>query len=126
MPTHGERGDEVERTRERAQGERATEPARTSARASARDGLIARIRHLRSVARAVDEAALRPPTNPEHDELDALEARVRHVEQLLQGLQDSVHRESTRISNRVAELEARVEPAALGRALSEDARNRGL
>jgi hypothetical protein len=48
------------------------------------------------------------------------------VEQLVQGLQDSVHRESTRQSERLAELEARIQPAALGKALSEDARNRGL
>ena len=55
-----------------------------------------------------------------------LEARVTHLEQLLEGLQDSVQRESTRLGKRVAELEARIDPAALGRALSEDARERGL
>jgi len=44
----------------------------------------------------------------------------------VQGLQDSVHRESSRHAKRIAELEARVQPAALGKALSEDARARGL
>jgi hypothetical protein len=37
-----------------------------------------------------------------------------------------VHRESTRQRERIAELEARIQPAALARALSEDARERGL
>jgi hypothetical protein len=45
---------------------------------------------------------------------------------MVQGLQDSVHREATRQGKRIADLEARVEPAALGRALSDDARERGL
>jgi hypothetical protein len=48
------------------------------------------------------------------------------LEQLLQGLQDSVHRESRRADTRLAELEAQIQPATLGRALSDDARNRGL
>jgi hypothetical protein len=37
-----------------------------------------------------------------------------------------VHRESTRLGKRVADLEARIQPAALGKALSQDARERGL
>jgi hypothetical protein len=44
----------------------------------------------------------------------------------VEGLQDSVHRESTRLGRRVGELEARIQPGALGRALSDDARERGL
>jgi hypothetical protein len=44
----------------------------------------------------------------------------------MQGLQDSVHRESARQGKRITELEARIQPAALIRALSEDARERGL
>ncbi len=49
-----------------------------------------------------------------------------HLEQLLEGLQDSVHRESLRQDKRIAELEAQIQPAALGEALSRDARDRGL
>ena len=56
----------------------------------------------------------------------ALEARISHLEALLEGLQDSVHRESARQSKRIAELEARTEPAALAVALSRNARNRGF
>jgi hypothetical protein len=56
----------------------------------------------------------------------ALEDRVTHLEQLVQGLQDSVHRETLRHGKRIAELEARMHPAALSKALSKDARERGL
>ena len=63
-------------------------------------------------------------SGPGQDELRALEARIAHLEQLVQGLQDSVHRESTRLGKRIGELEARLQPAALGRALSKDARAR--
>jgi hypothetical protein len=37
-----------------------------------------------------------------------------------------VHRESKRQSQRLADLETQIQPAALVRALSEDARQRGL
>jgi hypothetical protein len=91
-----------------------------------RERLIARIRQLRRAAERGDEPATPPTVSPEWDHLRALEARIAHLEQLVQGLQDSVHRESSRHAKRIAELEARVQPAALGKALSEDARTRGL
>jgi hypothetical protein len=90
-----------------------------------REGLIARIRQVRRLATVRDQ----PNTDAggtEPDRLQALEARVAHVEQLLEGLQDSVHRESERHAKLIAELETRVEPGAMGAALAEDARNRGL
>ncbi len=91
-----------------------------------RDGLVARIRQIRRFSAETRERT-RPSTNdPRQDELRSLEARVTHLEQLVQGLQDSVHRESTRLGKRVGELEARTQPGTLGRALSEDARERGL
>jgi predicted nucleic acid-binding Zn-ribbon protein len=97
------------------------------------EGLIARIRQIRR-ARAEADA---PPavSSEEHgqDELHALgerlgrlEERIAHMEALVQGLQDSVHRESTRQSRRIAELEAQIDPATLRQALSRDARERGL
>jgi hypothetical protein len=88
--------------------------------------LIARIRQLRRTADATGRPAKTPTGHPEQVHLRALEARIQHLEQLVQGLQDSVHRESSRNAKRIAELEARMEPAALGRALSDDARARGL
>ena len=93
---------------------------------SEREGLITRIRQIRRLSAAADASA-RPSAPPTaQSELRALEARVAHLEQLLQGLQDSVHREATRSSKRIAELEAQLQPGALAQALSQDARERGL
>jgi hypothetical protein len=90
------------------------------------EGLVARVRQLRRVFTDTDQRARAETSGPGQDALRALETRVKHLEQLVEGLQDSVHRESTRLGKRVADLEARVQPAALGKALSEDARERGL
>jgi hypothetical protein len=89
-----------------------------------REGLIARIRQVRRQAEATD----RPDAHatPAPDRVDSLEARVAHLERQLEGLQDSVHRESERHDGLIADLSARVEPGAMGAALAEDARNRGL
>jgi TolA-binding protein len=88
--------------------------------------LIARIRQLRGEAERADQPGESPSVDSEEDRLRALEARVAQLEQLVQGLQDSVHRECSRQAKRIAELEARTQPGALGKALSEDARSRGL
>jgi hypothetical protein len=95
-----------------------------------REGLIARISQIR---RATADAADRRSSvdadsakTTEHDQIRELGVRVSALEEMLQGLQDSVHRESIRVGKRIIELEAQVQPAALGRALSEDARQRGL
>jgi hypothetical protein len=90
-----------------------------------REGLIARIRQIRRVKGSTGEARRSSP-RPEREDLHALEVRITHLERLLQGLQDSVHRESRRTETRIAALEAQIHPATLGKALSEDARNRGL
>jgi uncharacterized coiled-coil protein SlyX len=89
-----------------------------------REGMIARIRQIRRQA----EATARPDshTTPAPDRLEVLEARVAHLEGQLEGLQDSVHRESERHEKLIAGLRAQVEPGAMGAALAEDARNRGL
>ena len=55
-----------------------------------------------------------------------LEARVAHLESMIEGLQDAVHRETVRLNARLDEFEKKIEPAALSRALSRDARERGL
>jgi hypothetical protein len=87
------------------------------------EGLIARILQIRRGPAEADERTTPYESGPRPRELHALEARVSHLEQLVEGLQDSVHRESMR---RIGELDSQVQPAALGRALSEDARDRGL
>ena len=91
-----------------------------------REGLIARIRQIRRTTEPSPARARASEIQHEDDELQLLEDRLTHLERLVQGLQDSVHRESKRQAAQIAELEAQVQPAALGRALSEDARNRGL
>lgn len=91
-----------------------------------RERLIARIRQVRRAYRAADQSAKPAAAAPDQDRLDVLEARISHLESLVQGLQDSVHRESSRQVKRITELESRIQPAALGRALSDDARARGL
>lgn len=92
----------------------------------AREGLIARIRQLHREAAAAENPQASATDSPDASQLGALEARVAHLEQLLEGLQDSVHRESARHSRLIAELQAQVHPAAMGAALSKDARERGL
>jgi hypothetical protein len=93
-----------------------------------RERLVDRVRQIRRVA-----GTSRPEPPPPGDDQSPdptgespLEARIAHLEQLLEGLQDSVHRESRRQDRRIAELEAQIQPAALGEALSRDARDRGL
>jgi hypothetical protein len=70
-----------------------------------RERLIARIRQLRRVAAASDRPG--GTGDPEPDRLQALERRIEHLERLVEGLQDSVHRESERHSKLIAELQGR-------------------
>ncbi len=91
-----------------------------------RERLINRIRQIRRVGKTGDEQRASDATGLARGRGIPLEERVSHLEQMLQGLQDSVHRESERQGRRIAELEARIEPGALGEALSRDARERGL
>jgi hypothetical protein len=92
---------------------------------SDREGLITRIRQVRRLATARDrpssDAGERQP-----DRLQTLEVKVAHLERQLEGLQDSVYRESERHAKLIADLGARVQPGAMGAALAEDARSRGL
>ena len=63
---------------------------------------------------------------PEPDDLRRLGERVGHLEALVEGLQDAVHRDAIRHEERLAELERLMQPEALAKALSDDARRRGL
>ena len=65
-------------------------------------------------------------TTEERSRLQRLEERVAHLEALVEGLQDAVHRDSIRHEERMAELERKTEPEAMAKALSADARRRGL
>jgi hypothetical protein len=89
-------------------------------------GLIARIRQMRRTTDSSGKAPARTATRDDTTALEVLQKRIEHLEQLVEGLQDSIHRESERQGKRITELEARMEPAAIGAALSKDARDRGL
>jgi hypothetical protein len=58
--------------------------------------------------------------------LERVNERLEHLEALVEGLQDAVHRESLRHDERIAELEHKTQPEELAKALSDDARRRGL
>lgn len=88
-------------------------------------GLIARIRQL-SPRAAVRDQPTRGSSPAQDERLQALEARLAHLEALVEGLQDSMYRESERHAKLIAELQAQVQPGAMGAALADDARNRGL
>lgn len=91
-----------------------------------REGLIARIRQIRRTAAAADKRSAATATDPDADRIDDLQARIMHLEQMVQGLQDSVHRESERHERLIAELQAQINPAAMHAALDKNARDRGL
>lgn len=71
--------------------------------------------------RTTDEAA-----SSVEQRLEAVERRLAHMEAMIEGLQDSVHRESTRRASQIAELDRNTQPDAIRRALDKDARRRGI
>jgi hypothetical protein len=89
-----------------------------------REGLVARIRQIRRAEASSDERTARSAVDSEQAGLSALEARILNLEQFVEGLQDMVHRETSRQSSRISALEARVEQAAVTKALSDDAHER--
>ncbi len=93
------------------------------------EGIKARIRQVQH-ALTGSEATSQAPSGDGQElasvQLADLRARVAHLEQLVQGLQDSVHRASERQDKRMSDLERRLDPAALAAALTQDERDRGL
>ncbi len=86
-------------------------------------GLVGRIRQMRRLP------PLMTATNaatPDPVRLEALERRIEQLEDMVQGLQDAIYRETRRQDDRISELEAQIDPAAMATALSKDARERGL
>ena len=77
-------------------------------------------------ARRGSDAASQAPDAGHARRIEVLEGRVDQLEALLEGLQDAVHRESVREGGRIEALEKRSEPSEISRALSRDARERGL
>ena len=66
------------------------------------------------------------PSDARADELRALNARIDHLEAALRGLQDATHRLIVQQNDRLDKLSKRTRPEQMARALSEDARERGL
>jgi uncharacterized coiled-coil protein SlyX len=58
--------------------------------------------------------------------MEALEARVKHLEAALEGLQDAVYRQAQLGEEKHEELRRRMEPGQMAIDLAEDARRRGL
>jgi hypothetical protein len=95
-----------------------------SAAAARRTGLLDRVALLTRRKRA--SAVGRESTDDRERRIEALEERVDHLEALLEGLQDAIHRESVRQGGRIEALETGSEPGELSRAISRDARERGI
>jgi uncharacterized coiled-coil protein SlyX len=55
----------------------------------------------------------------------AVEERVAHLESMIEGLQDAVHRGSVRTDARLEELQKQLAPGRLSRTLSAEQRKRG-
>jgi hypothetical protein len=70
--------------------------------------------------------AARAPEQSSNQRVEGLEARLRHVEAELEGLQDAVHRQAVRQHEDVEDMRRRLAPNHIARALSDDARRRGL
>jgi uncharacterized coiled-coil protein SlyX len=93
-----------------------------------REQLVARLDRLRAPVRgARGTLTSADRADPETDErLRRLEARMSHLEATLEGLQDSVYRETSRLEESMADMRQRIEPHNLSQALSADARRRGV
>jgi hypothetical protein len=87
--------------------------------------LLERVMHLRRTQPEPEGIRAEAPSEDE-DRLGAVERRLERLENELEGLQDAVHREVVRQNARIDELLKRTEPGEMARALSDDARRRGL
>lgn len=83
--------------------------------------LAARVRAIVASWTARDSAARGPKA-----ELAELRERLNALESMVEGLQDAVYRQSVQLDRRFDGLERRLGPDEMARALSEDARKRGL
>ena len=94
-------------------------PGATQAASEARAHVTSLRKRIRKLAQA-RQGALKT------EDLRRLEKRLEHLEALVEGLQDAVHRDSVRHDERIAELERKTQPEAVAKSLSDDARRRGL
>jgi hypothetical protein len=66
-----------------------------------------------------------PPVE-QRERIEGLERRLTHLEEVVEALEDAVHREWVRHDVEDARLERKTEPGRIARALSDDARRRGI
>ena len=86
--------------------------------------MLDRVIGLRRIRRAREEKSSGAPGSG--DPVRTLEERVTHLEAMIEGLQDAVHRDSRRTHDELDDLRRRTEPSEISRALSRDQRERGL
>jgi hypothetical protein len=90
------------------------------------------LRGLKALIRGV--GGRRAPTLAEPDgaargdraAIEELRHRITHLEHVVEALQDAVHRQWTRLDQEQDEIRERTRPGEIARALSADARRRGL
>ena len=99
------------------------ETQRTGQEAPTITGRVGRLWRRRSGGRRSGDRSLEVDWK---QRVETLEARMRHLEAELEGLQDAVYRRALVEDERIDELRARTAPEQLARDLSEDARKRGL
>ena len=89
--------------------------------------LMERIMNLRGAQARRDPVSAGAATEEESvPGIEALRERLDRLETAFYGLQDAVHRETVRQNERIDALEKSTRPDELSRALSADARRRGL
>jgi hypothetical protein len=91
-----------------------------------RRGLLDRVVRLRRSHAARVETEAETTQDAEPVSLELLDERLARLEELVEELQDSLHRRAVRHDDEIVELQRRTDPAAMARSLAEDARVRGL
>jgi hypothetical protein len=89
-------------------------------------GLLRRVNALLRPAMRPTAPEPAQPASADEPGLEALRERVARLEAVVEGLQDALYRQAVREDERIEELRTRLEPEAIARALSDDARRRGL
>jgi hypothetical protein len=86
--------------------------------------VVVQLRPRREPTSIPTDAGRQDPTVAQR--LEAVEKRLGHLEALIEGLQDAVHRESVRQGREIDQLQRNAEPAEIRRALGRDAREHGI
>jgi hypothetical protein len=88
--------------------------------------ILDRAVRFRGDAPAAPPAPADSPSPAPAAEAPDLHARVAHLETVLEALQDQVYRDAQRHQQELADLRTQLQPENVAKALSADARRRGL